>query len=145
VASEPETSCRQCHRKLLDWAVIDRSGKFVKFPTCPVYCDERCHMCGGKLRVKNSKPFTRTVNCKSCKWNDATIAKPLSPRSKSKKSSSNSDGKMTPPPTKKDSGYRRLTVEEMRRRNIPRVISSHGNSCSSCGVSISTNGMCRCS
>lgn len=143
--SDHDTSCKECQRKLLNWAVVDDTGKFVKFKTCPVYCDKRCHMCGGKLRIKNSKNFKRTVNCESCSWNDTTETPPINPLNRPRNSPKSSVTRSDRPQPKKDFGYRRLTVEEMRRKSIPRAIGSFSAACSSCGVSISTNGTCRCS
>ena len=145
MASEYETPCRQCQRKLLNWAVINKSGEFVRFLTCPVYCDKQCHMCGETLSITNSRHFTRTVVCGSCAWTDTTAAEPYYQPFVTKKSSPPVTSRLASALQQDDSSYERLTIEEMHKKNIQRAVDPRNNNCGSCGVSISTNGMCRCS
>ena len=140
--NEDKDCCQKCQRKLLSWAVVRPTGAFERFTTCSKYCDKRCHMCGEKLRVRNSKNFKRSVKCTACAWEDTTTALPFYPMAKSKKTFETRKNVST---SRDNLGYQRLTAEEMRTRHIPRVISSPSYTCGSCGVSVSINGTCRCS
>ncbi len=140
--NEDKDCCQKCQRKLLSWAVVRPTGALERFSTCSKYCDKRCHMCGEKLRVRNSKNFKRSVKCTACAWEDTTTALPFYPMAKSKRTR---EAIKTGPMSEDDVGFQRLTVEEMRMKHIARVKVTASYTCGSCGVVVSINGMCRCS
>lgn len=143
--SDHDTYCKDCQRILLNWAVINKLGEFVRFLTCPVYCDRRCHMCGGNLRITNSRIKTRKVVCQSCSWIDTIAAEPFYPPLLTKKSLPPIVTHLTSTSQQDVPNYETLTIDEMRKKNSRRAVDSRNSHCGSCGVSISTNGTCRCS
>ena len=141
MTSTAEHNCRRCNRELIEWKVVNSDGQLIGFMTCPIYCDRRCHMCGGTLQIKTAKNLLRTVKCKKCFWEDSCNTDP-SVRQKNR-SSTRSASK--PKTTSSKAAYQRLTAEELRRQLGAHRFISRKTVCNSCGLTISINGLCGCS